>query len=192
MSFFLIVYFFAGFVKRTLFTARIPCYTVAMEHLELYQMQEADAANTRRRKALTAMITAGAIGLLTCVLLCLFVTRKNSMKILPFVIGASILSGWTVIFLSHTFYGEARAAVRHDEMMLTGERETFVGRFQKTDEVHRVKNGVTVRKIIALCDERERVLSVSEQKAALLPDTFDGKVEAVYDFIAAIEVQNDD
>ena len=163
-----------------------------MKHIELYHIEETDVAKTRKRKALAAMLIIGAAGLVACIVLCALTTRKNSGTMMPIIIGASILSGWIVIFLSHTFFGEARATVRHNELMLTGEREEFVGSFRKTDEVHRVRNGVTVRKVIALCDEHERVLSVSEAKAALLPDTFTGKAETVYDFIAAIEVQDDD
>lgn len=161
-----------------------------MEHIELYHLEETDVAKFKKRKALAAMIGVGAVGLLVCVLLCVFTTRKNSGTMMPIIIGVSIVAGWIVIFLSHAFFGEARAVQRHDELMLTGERETFEGSFRKTDEVHRVRNGVAVRKVIAYVDERERVLGVGESKAALLPERFSGRVETVYDFIAAFEVDD--
>lgn len=163
-----------------------------MEHIELYQTAELNNARTRRKRAQTAMCIIGAIGLAACVALCIFVTRRNRTVLLPFIVGISILSGWAVIFLSHTFFSESRAAERHTELMLTGERETFSGSFQKTGEVKRVRNGVAVRKVLAFVDGRERVLTVGESKAALLPDRFTGKAETVYDFIAAYEADGDD
>ena len=163
-----------------------------MKHVELYHLEETDVAKFRKRKALAGMIVIGAIGLFACILLCTLTTRKNSGTMMPIIIITSIVAGWIVIFLSHTFYGEARAVQKHDELMLTGDRETFVGSFRKTTDVHRVRNGVAVRKVLALVDERERVLGISESKAALLPETFTGRVETVYDFIAAFEVDGND
>ena len=174
-----------------LFIRRKACYTVGMNKTELYHVTESDVAKSRQRRSLIAMLAVGGAGLLACVLLCVFTTRRNQGIMLPLIIGTSILMGWIVIFLSHAFYGEARAIVRHDELMLTGERETFTGSFEKTDEVRRVRNGVAVRKVLARVEEHERVLTVSESKAALLPDRFSGSVETVYDFIAAFEVNGD-
>lgn len=162
-----------------------------MKRIELYQTEELELAKRQRTRAAILMITIGAIGLAVCIVLCTFVTRRNQNTMLPFVIGASIVAGWIVIFLSHAKFGTAHAAVRHDDLMLTGERETFVGRFTKTDEVKRVRHGVPVRKILAEIDGRERVLSVSEARSAQMPDAFSGTVEAVYDFIAAYEVNDD-
>ena len=75
--------------------------------------------------------------------------------------------------------------------MLNEPRETFTGRFEKTDDVRRVKNGLSVRRVRCFEDEHETALSVNESKAALLPDAFSGTVQTVYDFIVAFEVRED-
>ena len=162
-----------------------------MERSELYGNQELTEAKLRRRRAVKRMCVIGAIGLAACVLLCVFTTRRNQGTMLPIVIGVSIAAGWAVIFLSHTAYGESRAAERHDELMLTGERERTEGTFVKTDEVTHVRNGVAVRKVRSEQNGRELVFRVAETKAAALPDAFTGAIETVYDFIAAYEVRND-
>ena len=137
------------------------------------------------------MSVIGAIGLAVCIVLCTATTRKNQGTMLPFIIGTSIAAGWIVVFLSHAKFGKARAEVKHVDLMLTGERETFAGHITQTDEVRRVRNGVTVRKVLADVNGHTRVLSIGESRAATMPRTFDGAVETVYDFIAAYEVNDD-
>ncbi len=162
-----------------------------MKQIELYNREELNRAKQRQNRSALWMAAIGAAGLCVCIALCVGTTRKNADTMLPFIIGASVAAGWMVIFLSHAVFGKARATVRHTDLMLTGERETFVGRFEKTDEVRRVKHGVPVRKVRAYIDGYERVLSVSESKAERLPDAFAGRVETVYDFVAAYEVEDD-
>lgn len=162
-----------------------------MKRTEFYEQSEADREHARQKRALIAMIAVGAAGLIACAVLCLFVTRKNHGTLLLPVICVSVVAGWIVIFLSHAVYGEAKALFRHAELMLTGERETYAGRFEKTADVRRVKNGVTVRKVRLFAGERETLLNINEEKAAALPDAFTGTVETVYDFIAAYEVSDD-
>ncbi len=162
-----------------------------MKRVELYRTEERDRAALRKKRAKTAMLAVGAAGLVACAVLCCFATRKTVAVLRPVVIGVSILSGWVVIFLSHAVYGEAKAAQTHDELMLSGERITVAGSFEKTDDVRRVKNGVTVRKVRLRSEPRDMLLNLNEEKAALLPDAFSGTVETVYDFIAAYEADGD-
>jgi len=164
----------------------------SMKRVELYRTEERDREALRAKRAKTAMLAVGAAGLVICTALCCFASRKTVAVLRPVVIGVSILSGWIVIFLSHTVYAEAKAAHKHDALMLSEPRTTVTGSFEKTDDVRRVKNGVTVRKVRLQNASRDVLLNISEEKAALLPDAFSGTAETVYDFIAAYEADGDD
>ena len=156
-----------------------------MELKELYEAKELTEAKDARKRAGTAMAVMAAAGLLACILLCCFATRQNQYVLLPVTIGVSTLSGWIVIFLSHSRYEDAKARVRHAELMLDGPRERFSGSFRKLDGVYHVKRGVSVRKVSLREDFHETLLTVYEAKAPQLPDAFDGTVETVYDCIVA-------
>ncbi len=153
----------------------------------LYQQEELSRAEAVRRRAGRAMAAVAAVGLVICVFLCCFATRKNQSVTLPLTIAASVLSGWVVIFLSHSRYEVAKAQVRHLETMLTGPRERFAGRFTKQEGVYRVRRGVSIRKVRLQEEFHQYMLTVADQKAARLPDEFTGTVETVYDCIVAWE-----
>lgn len=163
-----------------------------MKRVELYRTEERDREALREKRAKTAMLAVGAAGLLICAALCCFASRKTVAVLRPVVVGVSILSGWVVIFLSHAVYGEAKAAHKHDALMLSEPRKTVSGSFEKTGDVRRVRNGVTVRKVRLRAVPRDVLLNLNEEKAAQLPDAFSGTVETVYDFIAAYEADGDD
>ena len=112
--------------------------------------------------------------------------------LLPITIGTSVLIGWVVLTILHGSFNTASADVRHCELMLSEPRTTQRGSFRKTDEIKRVRNGMHVRKVLLREGERERILSVSEMRAAELPDRFTGTAETVYDYIVAYEVDGDD
>ena len=152
-----------------------------------YTQDELEAAKTAQRRIGRAMLLVGGLGLALCILICCFTTRQNKGVALPLTVGVSTLSGWIVIFLSHSCYEGAKARVRHVELMLTGPRERFSGRFEKLEGVYRVKRGVSIRKVRLRNDFHEIMLTVSDHKAALLPDIFTGTVETVYDCIVAYE-----
>ena len=156
-----------------------------MELHALYESEELPRAQAAEKRVRKAMLIVAAVGLLLCVLFCCFTTRKNQAVTLPLTVGASILSGWIVIFLSHSRYDGARAKARHAQLMLTGPRESFTGRFTKLDGVYRVKKGVSIRKVRLQDDFHETLLTLSDEKAALVPDAFTGTVETVYDCIVA-------
>jgi len=145
-----------------------------MELHALYESEEMIRAQATEKRTRRAMGIVAAAGLVLCVLFCLFTTRQNQGVTLPLTVGTSILAGWIVIFLSHSRLEDARARARHAQLMLTGPRETFSGRFEKLPGVYRVKKGVAIR---------------SDEKAARLPDVFDGTVETVYDCIVAFGVK---
>ena len=145
-------------------------------------MTTALAAQQRVRRI---MLIVAVMGLVLCVLLCCFTTRRNKDLTLPLTVGTSIVAGWIVIFLSHSRYDAARAQARHAELMLTGPRERFAGRFTKLEGVYRVKKGVSIRKVRLQEDFHETMLTVSDEKASRLPDEFTGTVETVYDCIVA-------
>ena len=153
--------------------------------MELYRPEELTAAKAAQKRTGTVMLVVAGLGLVACVLICCFATRKNLRLTLPLTIGASTLAGWVVIFLSHSRHQGAKAAVRHTELMLTGPRERFEGRFTLLDGAYRVKRGVSIRKVVLREDYHETMLTVSEAKAPLLPQEFDGAVETVYDCIVA-------
>lgn len=160
--------------------------------VELYQEDALPEKRARKKKLRTVMLCIGGIGLFMCILLCAFATRQNKSVLMPIAIGVSTLAGWIVITFLHGSYGSANADVRHCELMLSEPRTVQEGRFKKTDEVRRVRNGMHVRKVLFKEGDRERVLSVSEMKADRLPDAFTGKAETVYDYIVAYEVDGDD
>lgn len=156
-----------------------------MELRALYESEELPRAQAAEKRVRKAMLMVAAVGLLLCVLFCCFTTRKNQDVTLPLTVGASILSGWIVIFLSHSRFDGARAKARHAQLMLTGPRETFSGRFEKLEGVYRVKKGVSIRKVRLQDDFHETLLTISAEKAAQVPDAFTGTVETVYDCIVA-------
>ena len=160
-----------------------------MELHALYESDELTLARAAEGRTRRIMLAAAIVGLVLCVLFCLLTTRKNQDVTLPLTVGTSILAGWIVIFLSHSRLEDARARARHAELMLTGPRETFSGRFEKLPGVYRVKKGVAIRKVRLREDFHETMLTVSAQKADRLPDVFTGTVETVYDCIVAFGVK---
>lgn len=133
------------------------------------------------------MLAVAGAGVAVCVVLCCLATRQNQGLIFPLTLGASVLSGWVMIFLSHSRYQPTRTRVRHVELMLTGPRERFEGRFEKLEGTWLVKKGVPIRKIKQREEFHETLLSVYAEKADTLPDGFEGAVETVYDCIVAFE-----
>lgn len=173
-------------------TAEI-CYTALMKNMiELYNADALLPERARKKRALIAMLIVGAAGLCACIVLTALATRRNIRLILPLTIGVSVAAGWILITILHGSFTLSGAQVRHLDVMLNEPRESFSGRFEKTDSVRRMKNGLSVRKVLLTKDGHETVLSVNEQKAALLPDAFTGTAQTVYDFIVAYEVDEDD
>ena len=160
--------------------------------VELYHADALPEKRTKKKKLLWVMLCIGGIGLLGCILFCAFATRANRHVMLPLTIGTSILTSWIVITFLHGSYGNASADIRHCNLMLSEPRIMQQGRFEKTGEVRRMRNGMHVRKVLLFEGDRERILSVSEQKAKELPGAFTGTAETVYDFIVAYEVNGDD
>jgi len=158
-----------------------------MELQSFYRPEELTEALAAQRRVRRAMLAVAGAGLLCCVLLCCFTTRRNKSLTFPLTVAASTLSGWVVIFLSHGPYEAAQAQARHVELMLTGPRERYAGRFEKLEGTWRVKKGVGIRKVRQREDFHETMLTVSAQKAPRLPDAFTGTVETVYDCIVAFE-----
>ncbi len=158
-----------------------------MEPISLYRSEELTEARTARKRAGRAMLAVAGIGLAACVALCCLTTRQNQGLTFPLTVGASVLSGWVVIFLSHSRRQPAKARVRHIELMLTGPRERFEGRFEKQEGTWLVKKGVPIRKVMQREEFHEALLSVCAEKADRLPDAFTGAVETVYDCIVAFE-----
>ena len=156
-----------------------------MEQRSFYTEAELTSAKTRERRVGRAMAIVAGLGLVLCVLCCCFTTRRNQGVTLSLTVGTSILTGWIVIFLSHSRYEGAKARVRHVELMLTGPRERFSGTFEKLDGVYRVKRGVSIRKVRQREEFHETLLSVYDEKASRLPDRFTGTLETVYDCIVA-------
>ena len=161
-----------------------------MERINLYQPEELKAAQARQRRTGRLMLAVALAGLIACVIVCCCATRQNQRVTLPLTVGISILSGWVVIFLSHSRYEGAKAQARHVELMLTGPRETFSGRFTLQKGVWRVKKGVSIRKVKEQEAFHETLLSLYDAKAPRLPEDFTGTVETVYDCIVAFQAED--
>ena len=151
-----------------------------MELNALYESEELPRAQAAEKRTSRAMGIVAAAGLVLCVLFCCFTTRKNQDVTLPLTVGTSILAGWIVM-----------AQARHAELMLTGPRETYEGRFEKLPGVYRVKKGVAIRKVRLQEELHETMLTVSDEKADRLPDVFTGTVETVYDCIVAFREEGE-
>ncbi len=151
----------------------------------LYRQEELSPARAAQKRAAAAMLIVAAVGLVLCVLFCAFTTRRNQSVTRLLTIGASILAGWIVIFLSHSRYDGAQAQARHVELMLSGPRERYAGRFQMLEGVFQVKKGVAIRKVRLREELHDTLLTVAEDRAARLPKEFSGVVETVYDCIVA-------
>ena len=162
-----------------------------MSMIELYNTEALATDRVRKKRRLIVMLTVAAAGLIPCVVLIALATRRNQHILLPLAIGIAWLSGWIFITILHGSFAAANARRRHNEMMLNEPRETMTGQFTKTADIRRMKNGMAIQKVILLENERERVLSVNAEKAALLPDTFTGAAETVYDFIVSYGVNGD-
>ena len=162
-----------------------------MERKELYQIEETEQLFEKRRKAILAMCIVGGTGLAVCSVLSAFVTMKNYHTLQWIIVGAAVAFGWAVIFLHHAVYGEAARLLKHATRMREGERTAYTGRFEQTDTVLRVRNGVTLRRVRAFCGEHEYTLNLCEAKANLLPAAFTGTVETSDFFIVAAEVSGD-
>ncbi len=158
-----------------------------METHSFYRQEELAAAQADCRRSGRAMAVAGGLGLALCILICCFATRHNRGVTFPLTVAASVLSGWIVIFLSHSRHAPAKARVRHVELMLTGPRERFAGRFEKLEGTYRVKGGVSIRKVRLREEFHETMLTVYAEKAPLLPEAFEGAAETVDDCIVAFE-----
>ncbi len=156
-----------------------------MEPKPLYKPEELTKALAAKRRADRLRLAVALLGLAACVAVCCFATRQNRAVTLPLTVGLSTAAGWIAIYLSHSRCEAARARVRHIELMLTGPRETYTGRFTKLDGVWHVKKGVSIRKLRQQEAFHETLLSVWDEKAARLPDEFEGAVETVYDCVAA-------
>lgn len=156
-----------------------------MELRSLYGSEELTKARTAWKRVRRAMLAVAAAGLVLCVLFCCCTTRRNQDVTLRLTVGTSVLAGWIVIFLSHSRLEQAQARARHAELMLTGPREKFSGRFEKLAGVYRVKKGVSIRKVRLEEEFHETMLTLSDEKAPLVPDRFTGTVETVYDCIVA-------
>ena len=146
-----------------------------MEQRSFYTEAELTSAKTKERRVGRAMAIVAGLGLVLCVLCCCFTTRQNQGVTLPLTVGTSILTGWIVIFLSHSRFDGARAEARHVELMLTGPRETFSGRFTLQPGIWRVKKGVSIRKVKEQEEFHETLLSVYDEKASRLPEDFTGR-----------------
>lgn len=163
-----------------------------MERIELYNQNMLPPARRKRTCVLAAILILGILALTACVLFCVFTTRKNLRITLPLTIVTSVVAGWIEITLIHGLFGRASAEYKHCGMMLKEPRETQSGRFEKTDDVRRIGNGISVRKVRVSREEHEQILSVAETLANKLPDRFSGTAQTVYDFIVAFEVDGDD
>ncbi len=179
----------AGLSRYAFSSAPIYAINTDMNMLSLYEPEELTRARAAEGRTRRTMLIVAVSGLVLCVLCCCFTTRQNEDVTLPLTVGTSILAGWIVIFLSHSRLDDARARARHAELMLTGPRETFSGRFEKLPGVYRVKKGVSIRKVRLKEDFHEIMLTLSDEKAARLPDVFTGTVETVYDCIVAFEAK---
>jgi hypothetical protein len=155
---------------------------------ELYKEEELAAYRAKKRLWNFASFAVLALALALCVSFCLRANVLNSSRMLIYCFITSAVGGW--IFLTmHIFpLAKTRAAIKHIEAMLAGEREYHAGALRVTDERVFVKNGVPLVRV----DSDGGVLRVWSEKAEELKKAELKGVYCVYGIIAAYEEKHED
>ena len=156
--------------------------------IELYT--SAALARLRRRNRIWAFVLAAlaCAALIACVFLCARVGTLNAQSMLARIIAVSTLGGWLVITLWWNVLLPGRREAAHETHMLTGEREADAGELTVTKELQIIPKSAPLLRAVLRDGARVRRLSVSPEKAALLPDAPRRvRVWTVYGFIVAWE-----
>lgn len=160
--------------------------------VELYGETDVSAANRKAGVWTAAAAVIGALTLGFC-LYCAFHARaEDAVTWYKRAAAASILGGWAVITIRIFAINNFKAAKKHIEAVLDGERERIDGSFEKTGEKTIIKNGVTLEKIKVTGNDSVGFVSVYDKKASLFDDKKAASVYTVFGFITAYEVKDED
>ena len=154
---------------------------------ELYR--EDDLVLLRKKvKNLTiaaAVLAAAALGV--CVYLCTRVNTANAALLERWVIGISVLSGWTEITLLRFVLGDTRREITHAGMLRTASRQRYAGQVEVTGEKLRIVNSIPFRTVLLTDGEEKKRLRVIENRAAVLEKAAPRAVYVANGYIAGWE-----
>lgn len=155
--------------------------------IELYQKNELE---NLRRKLFIQIALLAAVAVLTlaaCIAICTKVSAYNAKELLYWCVGISTAGSWIALSIRIFGIDGTRAAIKHTETMLEGERETVTGTFALTNERVRIRNGVSLIRVH--CDSPERVgaLQLYDKKRERFKTQNAAMVQTVYGFVVAYE-----
>ena len=155
--------------------------------IELYQKNELDKLRYQLFIQIAVLAAVAVLTLASCIAICTRVSTYNSKELLYWCVGISIVGSWIALSIRIFGIDGTRSAIKHTAAMLEGERETVTGTFTLTDERVRVRNGVSLIRV--LCDSPERVgtLQLYERKRERFNAQNTAKVQTVYGFVVAYE-----
>ena len=146
-------------------------YNGRMENMTpLYSPEELSRLE-KTCKTIRALCWAlGIAALLGCVTLCLVTTSGNAEKTELACILTWTLAGWIVLYLRRFTLSEARAELRHAEMLVNGdgEAETLSGHVTVTDERMRIIGSIRFTVVLLENAEGTRRLKVCSSRAKTL------------------------
>ena len=125
----------------------------------------------KKCKTIRALCWAlGIAALLGCGSLCLVTTSGNAEKTELACILTWTLAGWIVLYLRHFTLSEARAELRHANMLAhaDGELETLSGRVTVTEERMRIIGSIRFTVVLLENAEGKRRLKVCSSRAKKL------------------------
>lgn len=155
--------------------------------IELYQKNELEKLRCMLFFQIAILAAVAAITLTACIVICTKVSAYNSKELLYWCIGISTAGSWIALSIRIFGIDGTRSAIKHTAAMLEGERETVTGTFALTGERVRVRNGVSMIRV--LCDSSERVgtLQLYEKKRERFNAQNTERVQTVYGFVVAYE-----
>lgn len=155
--------------------------------IELYQKNELEKLRCMLFFQIAILAAVAAITLTACIVICTKVSAYNSKELLYWCVGISTAGSWIALSIRIFGIDGTRSAIKHTAAMLEGERETVTGTFALTGERVRVRNGVSMIRV--LCDSSERVgtLQLYEKKRKRFNAQNTERVQTVYGFVVAYE-----
>jgi hypothetical protein len=155
--------------------------------IELYQKNELEKLRRVLFFQIAMLAAVAAIALTACIVICTKVSAYNSKELLYWCVGISTAGSWIALSIRIFGIDGTRSAIKHTAAMLEGERETVTGTFALTGERVRVRNGVSMIRV--LCDSSERVgtLQLYEKKRERFNAQNTERVQTVYGFVVAYE-----
>lgn len=147
----------------------------------------------RQKKALGIFLLAfAAMALAACILLCVKTNTRNIHVTMRWTILTSIVAGWIVIYFYVFGYRQKKREIAHGENVNHGERETLRGRVEITKQWVRIRDSITVRKVIVHMGSRERTVNLNSTRVRQLQKAGENLILYVsHGYVTAYEVDHE-